>query len=79
MNCPNCGSDNMVLTTNTAAQFAITEDGKFGEIMNDEEAMDYATELRSEDSEDVEFKCRECHSSFVAVENDDRWTIGDGI
>lgn len=81
MKCPNCESENMVIVTTTSIQNEILSGGRMGPAILDEEGISYLEDCVSFDSEDVEFKCRDCHKSFKAIpgDMDCSWTIGDEI
>ncbi len=79
--CPKCGSDNMVLIAQTDAHFEVDENGRMGDAILDEEGVDCINETverASAKDGDIEFKCRNCRSSFAAKTTDHEYTYEVG-
>lgn len=82
--CPNCGERHtLALTTTASVQFEIKEDGSMGNVIADYIGIDYINATASMESDDVEFHCRNCHSSFEAIPKDNTgrlvWNVGNEI
>lgn len=82
--CPNCGKkDALVLVSTASAQFKIEDNGTMGDVITDDTGIDYINETASLESDDVEFHCRNCNSSFEAIPEDNAgqlmWNVGDEI
>lgn len=82
--CPNCGKkDALVLVSTASAQFKIEDNGTMGDVITDDTGINYINDMASMESDDVEFHCRNCHSSFEAIPKDDAgrlvWNVGDEI
>ena len=79
--CPKCGSTNMVLIAQTDAHFEVDENGRMGDAILDQEGIDCINEtvaLADAADGDIEFKCRQCRSSFAAKTADREYTYEVG-
>lgn len=82
--CPNCGERHtLALTTTASAQFKIHDNGTMGDVITDDTGIDYINETASLESDNVEFHCRNCNSSFEAIPEDNAgqlmWNVGNEI
>ena len=84
LSCPKCGSHDLYFTTTTSAQFETLPNGGMGEIILDQDGIDYICECASLEESNIEISCRNCKSHFNVEYSDDddgepRYKIGDEI
>lgn len=71
MVCPNCGSEDLEFLIVTMAEFTVNPDGTIGRPILDTDAIDTLSELMSTDPGNIEYHCRNCHSSFAVSEKEE--------